>query len=146
MNAFLNKLTVVALKKPMKQSPAEQRRGKLVSKLEEQIALCHAQMEGKQYIVTKPSWQRDEHGVKTRVQRERVVKPWFWADGTGLCLVIRYGARVLELAKNRRAIAIGDLAAVPETLALVRSAVENGELDNAIEASIASAKSKSVRS
>ncbi len=144
MSNFLNKLTVVALKKPMKQSAQEQRRAKLVVKIEEQIALCRAQMEGKQYVVTKPAWQRDDNGNKTRVQRERVVKPWFWTEGTGLCLVIRYGARVLELAKNRRAIAIGDLAAVPETLALVRSAVENGELDNQIEASIAAGKSKSA--
>lgn len=146
MSNFLNKLSVVALKRPVKASPAESRRGKLVAKLEEQIALCRAQMEGKQYVVTKPAWQRDDNGSKTRVQRERVVKPWFWAEGTGLTMVVRYGARPIELAKGKRAIAIGDLPAVPETLKLVISAVQAGELDNAIEASIASGKSKSARS
>ena len=40
MNAFLNKLTIVQLKRPSKQSPAEQRRTKLISKLEEQMALA----------------------------------------------------------------------------------------------------------
>ena len=144
--AYLNKLTVIALTKQTAKSPAENRRGKLVVKLEEQIALSQAQLEGKQYIVTKPAWQRDEQGNKTRVQRERVVKPWFWPDGKGLSMVVRYGARPLELARGKRAISIGDLPGVPETIKLVIAAVQAGELDGAIEASIASGKSKSEKS
>ena len=144
--AHLNKLSVIALTKQTAKSPAEQRRIKLVTKIEEQIALSQAHLEGKQYIVSKPSWQRDEQGNKTRVQRERVVKPWFWNDGKQLSMVIRYGARPLELAKGKRALSIADLKAVPDVLKVVISAVQAGELDNAIEASIVAGKSKSARS
>ena len=143
---YLNKLTVIALAQRAKQSPAESRRGKLIQKLEEQSSLAQAHIEGKQYIVTKPAWQRDEQGNKTRVQRERVVKPWFWPDGKGLSMVVRYGARPLELARGKRAISSGDLPGVPETIKVIIAAVQAGELDNAIEASIASGKTKSARS
>ena len=61
-------------------------------------------------------------------------------------MVVRYGARPLELAKGKRALSIGDLKAVPETLKIIISAVVAGELDTAIEQSIAAGKSKSARS
>lgn len=140
--SYLAKLTVTQLKRPQALSPTEQRRAKLVVKLEEQLALAQAQAEGKRYIVTKPSWSRDETGAKVRVQRDRVVKPWWFADGTGLVLVVRYGARIMELQKGKRAIAINTPAMLPGALNTLIAATKAGELDAAIEQVLADAKSK----
>ena len=68
--SYLAKLNVTQLKKPQSLSSTEQRRVKLVAKLEEQLALAQAQAEGKRYVVTKPGWTRDGAGNKTRVRRD----------------------------------------------------------------------------
>lgn len=143
--SYLAKLQVTQLKKPQSMTPAEQRRGKLVAKLEEQLALAQAQAEGKRYVVTKPSWSRDNAGNKVRVQKERMVKAWWWQDGDGLCLVVRYGARIMELAKGKRAIAVNTPAMLPGALNTLIAAAKAGELDGAIEQVIADAKVKSKR-
>ena len=140
---YLEKLNVTQLKRPQSLSPTEQRRAKLVTKLEEQLALAQAQAEGKRYIVTKAAWTRDNDGNKTRVQKERMVRPWWFADGsTGLSLVVRYGARILELQKGKRAIAIAQPALLPGALNTVIAAVQAGELDGAISAVVDERKLK----
>lgn len=120
--SYMSKLNITQLKRPAKQSPAEERRGKLVAKLEEQLALAQAQAEGKSYVVTKPAWTRDDQGNKTRVQRERAVRAWWWNEGTGLAMVVRYGARPLELSKGKRALSIENAEALPEVINTVIAA------------------------
>jgi hypothetical protein len=143
--SYLSKLTVAQLKKPQSLSPTEQRRAKLVVKLEEQLALAQAQAEGRRFVVTKPSWTRDDAGNKQRVQRERTVKPWWWQDGEGLCLVARYGARILEISKGKRAIMVNTPAMLPGALNTLIAATKAGELDGAIEQVLADAKTKAKR-
>ena len=143
--SYLSKLTVTQLKKPQSLSPTEQRRAKLVAKLEEQLELSKAQAEGRRFVVTKPSWTRDDAGNKQRVQRERVVKPWWWQDGEGLCLVVRYGARILEINKGKRAITVNTPAMLPGALNTLIAATKAGELDGAIEQVLADAKTKAKR-
>jgi hypothetical protein len=140
--SYMSKLNVTQLKRPQALSPTEHRRAKLVAKLEEQLALAQAQAEGKRYVVTKPSWSRDENGAKIRVQRERMVKPWWFADGEGVVLVVRYGARIMELQKGKRAIAINTYAMLPGALNTLIAAAKAGELDAAIEQVLADTGTK----
>jgi hypothetical protein len=141
----LSKLSIVPLKRTAAQSPQEHRRSKLVAKLEEQLALAQAQAEGKKYVVVKPSWSRDENGNKQRVQREKIVRPWWWQDGEGLGMVVRYGARAIELSKGKRAITIAHVPMLPGAINTIIAAVNAGELDGAIEAAINEAKHKGAR-
>jgi hypothetical protein len=140
--SYLSKLNVTQLKRPQGLSATEHRRLKLTTKLEEQLALAAAQAEGKRYVVSTPSWDRDENGNKQRVTRERQVKPWWWRDGEGLTLVVRYGARILELSKGKRAIGVSQPAMLPGALNTLIAAVKAGELDAAIDAAIAASKRK----
>lgn len=132
----LAKLNLVQLKRRARMTPQEVRRSKLIEKLEEQLALAQAQAEGKRYVVMKPAWTRDENGVKQRVQREKVVRPWWWPEGTGLTLVVRYGSRPVDLGKGRRAINIEHVPMLPGAINTVIAAVKAGELDAAIEAAL----------
>jgi hypothetical protein len=71
---------------------------------------------------------------------KRVRPWWFTGDNGKLCFSVRYGSRVLDIAKGKNAIEVAnldDLAAVIET---VKSAVETGELDAQIEAASGSLK------
>jgi hypothetical protein len=47
---------------------------------------------------------------------------------------VRYGARVIELAKGKNSIELENEAAILPTLDLIKKAVEAGELDASIKA------------
>jgi len=139
---FLSKLTITQLKRPTRSTPQEQRRNKLIVKLEEQLALAEAQQQGKRYVVMKSAWTRDDAGNKTKVQREKIVRPWFWPDANGMSMVVKYGAAALDLQKGKKSVSAPDLDAIPDVIKTVIAAVKAGELDNAMEATIAANKSK----
>jgi RHS repeat-associated protein len=128
----LDKLNVTQLKRPETLSPAEQRRAKLIAKLEEQLAVAQAVAEGKPHVVQKQGWTRDNDGNRQRVVSERVVRPWWWPEGEGVCLVVRYGAKILELGKGKRAINVSSPALLPGVLNTLIAATKSGELDAAI--------------
>jgi len=138
--SHLAKLTLTQMKRISALPPQEARRHKLILKLEEQLALAAALAKGERYLVTKPSWSRDADGNRVRVQRERQVKPWWWQDQQGLGMLVRYGARALELSKGKRAIAISSPALLPGAINTLIAAVKAGELDAAMDAAIQEVK------
>ena len=74
-------------------------------------------------------------GVRSRVETDKRVKEWFWTNETGkLNLAVRYGARVLELAKGKNAVEVANLSELVDVLNTVKLAVIAGELDVAITA------------
>ena len=63
------------------------------------------------------------------------MRAWYWRNEAGkINLVVRYGARVIELAKGKNSIELENEAAILPTLDLIKKAVEAGELDAAIKA------------
>ena len=139
---YLSKLTITQLKRPTKSTPQEQRRNKLIAKLDEQLALAEAQQQGKRYVVMKSAWTRDDSGNKTKIQREKIVRPWFWPDANGMSMVVRYGAAPLELAKGKRALSAPGLEAIPDVIKTVIAAAKAGELDAAMDAAVTANKNK----
>ena len=138
----LNALTITTLKARVPMTPQEQRRTKLIVKLEEQLAMANAAAEGRSYVVTKQAWAKDADGKRVRVEREKRLKPWWWRDGDAVTVVVRYGAKPLELAKGKRAVSVSDLASLPKAIATVIAAVQAGELDAAIDAVVGASKVK----
>ena len=145
--AFLNKLNIVVAKRNIIKSPAEQRRAKLLDKLTEQLALAQALIAGTTHTAKRDVWITDETGQKVRVTREKRLRSWFWHDITGKWMLeVRYGARVLELSKGKRAVEVGARGELPAVIALVQEAVRAGELDAQIEAVAAILKLKLPKS
>ena len=140
--SILSKLNLTQLKRPTGKSPLEKRRDNLIQKLEEQSKLAEHEVKGTKYSVTKNAWSRDDAGNKTRITRDKLMRPWYFADGQGVSLTIRYGARVLELSKGKKAVSVANVAAIPDAIATVINAVKAGELDPAMEAAIQAAKAK----
>lgn len=143
MMSHLAKLTITQVKRQSALSPQEARRTKLITKLEEQLKLAEAQAKGERYLVIKPSWSRDVDGNRVRVQRERQVRPWWWQEGEGVAMLVRYGARSLELHKGKRAVSIPNAALLPGAIHTLIAAVRAGELDAAMDAAITETKRKS---
>ena len=132
----LAQLKLTAAKKPAHISPAFHRRLKLLRRLDEQIALATAQLTGTAYTATRLRSHTDaDTGLRKTAEVAKTVKAWtFIADNGKLCVHIRYGARVLELAKGKSAVELGSPKDVVPALELIKTAVSNGELDAQIEA------------
>ena len=90
-------------------------------------------MRGEQYAVTVPRWTINEAGEKVRVQRQKVVRSWFFAQDGGFYVQCKYGAKTVLLTKDGNAVFVKELTAVKPSLELLRSAIVNGELDANIE-------------
>jgi predicted nicotinamide N-methyase len=132
----LNTLKLVTAKRPQNVAPVVQRRNKLSNQLFEQIELAKCLAEGKAYAPTRLRNVKDKHtGERKTIEAVKRVKQWwFVAENGKVCLQVRYGTRVLELAKGKNSIEVGsgnELIAVLET---VKKCVEGGELDTQIEA------------
>ena len=140
---FLTKLNIVAAKRIITQSPAEQRRAKLLAKLTEQHDLAEAMIAGTTLTATRDVWVKDDAGNKTRVTKAKRVRSWFWLNTDGKWLLeVRYGSKPLELSKGKRAIEMGARGELTATIRVIQEAVRAGELDAQIEAVAAMRKLK----
>jgi hypothetical protein len=101
----------------------------------EQIQLAKAQQSGTEFSPIKfRSYQDKETGLRKQVETTKQIKQWwFTADNGKLVMNVRYGARVIELAKGKSSIEIASPDQLLPTLELIKRAVEEGELDAQIE-------------
>ena len=143
MSAFIG-LKLVAAKRPQTASPIVQRRNKLSNQLWEQIELARASSEGKTYAPLRLRNVKDKlTGERKTVEAAKRVKQWwFIAESGKVCLQVRYGTRVLELAKGKNSIEVGSGAELLSVLETVKKCVEQGELDTQIEAASAAVRER----
>ena len=130
----LSTLKLTATQKPTQVSAVQQRRTKLAKRIWEQIELAKAQQAGTQFVATKFRTVTDSTGVRKQVETNKRVKAWwFVADNGKLSLSVRYGTKVLELAKGKHAVEVGAEKDLVGVLDVIKAAVLAGELDTAIE-------------
>jgi hypothetical protein len=136
MATLLSTLKLVSATRSTHISPAIQRRQKLIAKIDEQICLATAAMDGTEFKPTKfKNIVNAETGETEYKQVAKKVRAWYWKNDAGKWnLVVRYGARIIELAKGKNSIELENEAAILPTLDLIRKAAEAGELDEAIKA------------
>ncbi len=132
----LEQLTLVSAKKQVRMNPQQHRRNKLAMKMDEQIKLAEAKLNGTTYQPTKrKTVVNKETGLATSFETTKRVKEWWWTNNDGkLLLSIRYGSKVLELGKSKNAVEVADMAALLEALTLIKQAVLSGELDTQMDA------------
>jgi hypothetical protein len=140
----LNTLKLVASKRTRHLSPAVARRNKLITKIDEQIALCEAQRNGNTYAPKRLKYVVNQQtGERVQIETTKRVKEWFWLSESGkINLAIKYGAKTLSLnKKGANAIELASGDELMSALTTLRLAIANGELDDAItEASTATRK------
>jgi hypothetical protein len=112
-----------------------QRRQKLITKIDEQIEMAQAAANGTAFTATKFKNIVNAEGVTEYKQVAKKVRAWYWKNDAGKWnLVVRYGARVIELSKGKNSIELLSEADVIPTLELLKTIISNGELDDAITA------------
>lgn len=131
----LSSLKLTNTTKPVQVPQVVLRRNKLSKRLWEQIELAKAEQSGATFGVKKfRSYTDKETGIRKQIETNKRLKSWWFVANNGkLSIAVRYGAKVLELAKGKFAVEISNANELVPTLELIKQAVENGELDNAID-------------
>ena len=143
----LNTLKLVNVKKPTAVPPLLHRRYKISKKVWEQIQLAKAKKEGSTFTIKQFKTVKGNDGSRLAVEVHKQVRPWWFTATDGkTCLNIRYGAKVVELAKGKTAIEIANADDLIKTLEIVKMAVDAGELDTQIEAASGAVRSGFTRS
>ena len=131
----MSTLKLTAAQKPTQMSAVQQRRNKLAKRIWEQMELARAQQAGTQFTPTKFRSVVDrETGVRKQIETSKRVKAWWFVTESGkLTMTVRYGTKVLELAKGKQAVEVGAQKDLVNVLEVIKTAVLAGELDTAIE-------------
>jgi hypothetical protein len=114
--------------------PIQFRRQKMLKKLDEQIMMAAALADGRQPLVTRTRRVRDgETNERRLIESTASVRQWWFTSESGKTAVqLRYGSKVITLAKNRNAVEVSGQAELVTVLQTLKNAVSNGELDNEI--------------
>jgi hypothetical protein len=132
----LDSLKLTTAKKPTHIPAIVFRRNKLSSRLWEQIQLAKSQIEGTTFVVKKFRSITDrETGLRRQVEIPKRIREWWFRNDAGkVCVSVRYGTKVIELAKGKHSVEVENALALVKALETIKSAVEQGELDTQIEA------------
>ena len=134
--ATLATLKLSGAVKPTHMPAIQVRRNKLAKRLWEQTELAKAQQAGTQFTATKfRTVVENDTGLRKQVEVNKRIKQWWFTTDSGkLALSVRYGARLLELAKGKFAVELASEKELVPTLEIIKAAVLAGELDAAIDA------------
>lgn len=134
--ATLATLKLSAAVKPTNMPAVQVRRNKLAKRLWEQVELAKAQLAGAQFSTTRHRSIVDaETGLRRQVEVSKRIKQWwFVAENGKLALSVRYGSRLLPLAKGKYSVELDSEKDLVPTLEVIKSAVLAGELDAQIDA------------
>jgi hypothetical protein len=128
-------LKLTSAKKPANQPAIVQQRSKLAKRLFEQMQLARAQRDGTAYTQMRVKTITGIDGERKTIEVHKRVKPWWFATENGkLCLNVRYGSKVIELARGKTAVEVTTLDELVTALTTIKAAVEAGELDTQIQA------------
>lgn len=139
--SILGALKLDVSKKPEKIDTATHRRNNLLAKLDEQILIAQALLKSEVYFGKKTVKETDEDGNISTVTVPKQVRKWFYENNGQWYLEIKYGNKVLELAKDKTAIVVGKLDDMISVIEQIKQAVLAKELDGAIDA-VATKKAK----
>jgi len=131
----LESLKLTTAKKPTHIPAIVFRRNKLSSKLWEQIQLAKSHIDGTPFVVTKFKSVKDkETGLRRQVEIPKRIRAWWFKNEAGkVCVSVKYGTKVIELAKGKHSVEVDSAQNLVKALELVKQAVEAGELDAQIE-------------
>ena len=135
MSTALSTLKFVNAKRLVsKTDPTQFRRQKMIKKLDEQIEMASALVEGRLPLITRTRRVRDsETNERQLVESSATVRHWWFLSETGKTAVqLRYGSRVITLAKNRNAVEVSGNTELLAVLQTLKTAVATGELDQEI--------------
>ena len=134
---LLKTLKLTQYQRNNRNNPALERRIKLVARISEQIELAENPNYKSHSVRTVVD---DNDGLRTVEVSKRVLRWWrVGVDGT-VELTVRYGSRVLELAKGMDAVELASTDELVGVLEQFKAAAEQSEMDDMVAAQLAKRK------
>jgi hypothetical protein len=133
--AHLDTLNIVVKPNLRPISAEDQKRHKLIIKLQEQLSMAEAELSGNSYRRMKWITQTNEQGQAERIQRPVRVKQWWFKDRAGnVVFALKYGAKPILISKDKSAVQVNSTAELPAVINTLIQAVNAGELDAQLSA------------
>lgn len=133
MTSILSSFKVIARPKIEPKPPIIGKRLRLIEKLDEQLAIAQAMLDGQPFEAYRDKKVTDpETGEKKVVRKRKAVRPWYFDDKEHYFFEIRVGFKAMEIDKGKTAIDVGDKTQLPVVINAIIKAVEAGELDQQI--------------
>lgn len=121
--------------------PVLRSREKMIAALSEQKLMVAATLEGRKYHTFRKVWRTNAEGQKAQTEALRRVRQGWFEDLMGKTFfVLRYAGKTIEIAKDKNAIEVSELKALPAILDTLIEAVRAGELDTQLAAASAERK------
>ena len=118
--------------------PVERARNKVIGALAEQRLMAEAKIAGQHYAPTHTVWRKNPEGQCEQVETPKRLRAGWFVDASGQTYFsLRYAGKPIEFAKDKNAIAVGELSALPAILDILTEAVRTGELDTQLAAAAA---------
>lgn len=128
--SLLSSLTLSTRPEKTSGNPELKRREKLLSRLDQQLAMANAHIKGETYTCYREKFQKNEQtGTQEKVRIPKNVSKWFYKRGGQYYLEVRFANKPLELSKGNHAIEVGKMENLTTVLKTVIDAVVVGELD-----------------
>ena len=136
MATILSALKMVNAVRQSQTNSTQFRRQKMAKKIDEQVKLAIAMRDGETFMVKRLRNVTDKAtGLVSQMEVSKRINQWWWTEGARILLQLKYGTRVLLLnGKDKNTIEIGSGDELIKVLELVKTSVNNGELDAAMEA------------
>ena len=130
----LTSLKLTNATKPTSMPVIQQKRNKLTTKIWEQIQLAEAEASGTTFTNKRFKTIKTLEGDTKTVEVEKRIRPWWFTNEQGkMCVHVKYGSKPIQLAKDKIAVELGTKDELVNTLKVLKSAIELGELDQEIE-------------
>ena len=137
-------LKVTNADRPRQQPVILQRRNKLINALHDQLELARAEAEGREYLKTRRRHVKNTvTGEYAEAMVSRKPRAWFWTANDGKVYIsLRYGTRVIEIAKGKSAIEVGEKRQLVPVIEALKQAVAAGEVDQQLTTAGAEVRSR----
>ena len=128
---IIAKLNITNVNRPRQQPVVVQRRNKLIAALHDQLELAKADAEGREYLKTRRRHVKNPvTGEYAEAQISRRPRAWYWtADDGKVYINLRYGTKIIEIAKGKSAIEVGERRQLVAVIEALKQAVAAGEVD-----------------
>jgi hypothetical protein len=115
--------------------PVLRAREKMIAALAEQRKMAEAKIAGQHFVPTHMVRRKNVEGQRIEVEAPKRVRQGWFSDATGKVFFgIRYAGKPIEFAKDKNAIEVGELTALPGVLDTLADAIRAGELDAQLSA------------
>lgn len=110
--------------------PVQRAREKMIAALAEQKQMAEAKIAGQAFTPTHVVRKKNAEGVRVEVEAPKRVRQGWFTDSNGkVFFALRYAGKTIEFAKDKNAVEIDELSALPKVIDTLVEAVRAGELD-----------------